>query len=260
MTFRVRSRIWGVRLSWLALGLAVGSVVVALVAAIGAGQGLWHFRPAFTLLRYTFYIAAAAALLAILAWWLLRRSGTRGYRKHNIAAFIIAALFTLYLGQLALAARKAPPIHDVTTNLADPPPFRALRLRSDNLDIVPHLGREELWRMDTEGRWQALHRENYGDLRTVRVPWSPAETIRRAEKIARDRDWEFARISPDSGTLEATETSTFFRFKDDIVVRARGAPGGGSLVDMRSVSRVGVSDIGVNAERIRSFLAELQAG
>jgi uncharacterized protein (DUF1499 family) len=60
------------------------------------------------------------------------------------------------------------------------------------------------------------------------------------------------------GTLEATDTTFFFRFKDDVVVRARPAPGGGTLVDMRSISRVGGSDVGVNAKRVRAFLADLQ--
>jgi uncharacterized protein (DUF1499 family) len=59
--------------------------------------------------------------------------------------------------------------------------------------------------------------------------------------------------------LEATETTFFFRFKDDVVVRARPAPGGGSLVDMRSISRVGGSDVGLNAKRVRAFLADLQS-
>ena len=60
--------------------------------------------------------------------------------------------------------------------------------------------------------------------------------------------------------LEATATSFFFRFKDDVVVRVRPAPGGGSLVDMRSISRVGGSDVGMNAKRVRAFLGDLRQG
>ena len=60
--------------------------------------------------------------------------------------------------------------------------------------------------------------------------------------------------------LEATDTTLFFRFKDDVVVRIRPDPAraGGSIVDMRSISRVGVSDVGVNAKRIRDFLRDLE--
>jgi uncharacterized protein (DUF1499 family) len=42
-------------------------------------------------------------------------------------------------------------------------------------------------------------------------------------------------------------------------VRPDPSPKGGSIVDMRSISRVGGSDVGVNAERIREFLVDLQA-
>ncbi|HEV2866129.1 MAG TPA: DUF1499 domain-containing protein, partial [Allosphingosinicella sp.] len=53
----------------------------------------------------------------------------------------------------------------------------------------------------------------------------------------------------------------FFRFRDNVVVRVRpDSDGSGSVVDMRSISRVGVSDVGVNARRVRAFLADLQRG
>ena len=82
--------------------------------------------------------------------------------------------------------------------------------------------------------------------------------MRRAAALARERGWEVALA--ESERVEATDTSIFFRFKDDVVVRIRPAPAGGSLVDMRSISRVGGSDVGMNAKRIRAFLADLQRG
>jgi uncharacterized protein (DUF1499 family) len=92
----------------------------------------------------------------------------------------------------------------------------------------------------------------------VQLAAPPAEAIRRAAALARDRGWEIAAEDTARGTLEATATSRFFRFRDDVVIRARPAPGGGSLIDMRSISRVGGSDVGMNAKRIRAFLADLQ--
>jgi uncharacterized protein (DUF1499 family) len=83
--------------------------------------------------------------------------------------------------------------------------------------------------------------------------------VRRAAALARERGWDLALVDEAAGIVEATATSRFFRFKDDVVLRVRPAPGGGSLVDMRSISRVGVSDVGVNAKRVRAFLADLQA-
>jgi uncharacterized protein (DUF1499 family) len=83
--------------------------------------------------------------------------------------------------------------------------------------------------------------------------------IRKAERLARERGWAIAKVDTAAGILEATETSRFFRFKDDVIVRARPAPdGNGTLVDMRSISRVGGSDVGMNAKRVREFLGDLQ--
>jgi len=83
--------------------------------------------------------------------------------------------------------------------------------------------------------------------------------VRRAEALARDRGWVVANVDARAGIVEATATTLFFRFKDDVVVRVRPDPArpGGSVVDMRSISRVGGSDVGVNAARIRAFLADL---
>jgi uncharacterized protein (DUF1499 family) len=85
-----------------------------------------------------------------------------------------------------------------------------------------------------------------------------AEAVAKAERLAQLRGWSIAVSDPVEGRLEATDTTRFFRFKDDVVVRIRPTEdGSGSIVDMRSISRVGVSDLGVNAKRVRSFLADM---
>ncbi len=247
------------RLSWLGLALSIAAIVAALLAALGSGQGWWHFRSGFLVLRVAFFAAIAGGLLCLIALLIRTRNRRRRVTVAALAGLVLAALFSSYIGIQARAARLVPPIHDITTNVEDVPPFYRLRVRTDNFDIVPHLGRNDLHPLPPEERWKIIHRESYGDLKTVSVPTSPAQTIQIAADIARDRDWEFATISPDEGIMEATATTRFFRFKDDVVVRVRRNPRGGSTVDMRSISRVGVSDIGTNARRIRSFLAELQA-
>ena len=257
MADALRKRIWAGRLSWWALALSLGGVVAALIGAIGSGQGLWPFMTGFLILRWAFYAAVAGGVLAIAAWFMARRApGSLGIV--NLVALAVAIAFAAYLLVQVRTARSVPPIHDVTTNLDSVPRFFRLSLREDNLDNVPAEGDPELMRMAPVERWRALHREAYGDLATIQVPWSVDETVRRAEALARERGWEVA--SADArGIVEATDTSTFFRFKDDVVVRVTPNPTGGSHVDMRSVSRVGVSDVGVNAKRIRAFLDDLRA-
>ena len=250
---------WAGRLTLLAALLCFGGVAAALVASVGSGQGWWHFRAGFGVLRYAFYAAAGGAVLALIALVLARRRGR--LLVVNLLALIVSVGFLLYLGSLYRTAQSVPAIHDVTTNLDDMPQFSRLTVRPDNLERIPDLGRAELKALPPEERWKAIHREAYADIRTVRVPWTVPETLARAERLTRERGWDVAHSDPEAGTLEATATTFFFRFKDDVVVRARPAPGGGgTLVDMRSICRVGGSDVGVNAKRIRDFLADLQRG
>ncbi|HEX8216853.1 MAG TPA: DUF1499 domain-containing protein [Allosphingosinicella sp.] len=258
MVETTRRRAWAGRLTALAALLCFGSVLVALVMSIGSGQGWWHFRVGLNSLRYAFYAAAGGAALALIALLVGRRIGR--LLLVNLLALILSVGFLLYVGSLARTARALPPIHDVTTNLADMPQFSRLRVRDDNYKSVEKTDRGDLQPLPPEERWRRLHSEAYRDLRTVRVPTDVAATIRRAQQLARERGWEIARSDPQAGILEATETSLFFRFKDDVVLRARAAAGGGTGtdVDMRSISRVGGSDVGMNAKRIRSFLEDLQ--
>jgi hypothetical protein len=246
--------------SWItiaALLFGVGGVLVALIMSLGAGQGAWHFRVAFTVLRYAFFAAIAGAVLGLIGLVVARRTRKAKLMLPNLLAVVAGLGFVLYLGAQIRTARTVPAIHEAATNLDDLPQFTRLKLRDDYLEKVPDMDRPELKALAPEARWKAIHREAYGDLRTIRVPMSPEDTIRRAADLARSRGWDIAHQG--GGVLEATDTTTFFRFKDDVVIRARPAPGGGSLVDMRSISRVGGSDVGVNAKRVRDFLADLQS-
>jgi hypothetical protein len=247
---------WTRLITWAALLLGLGAVVAALVAALGSAAEIWSFRAGLTSLRYLFWTAVAGAVLGLIGLILARRRPK--LLLANLVALVAALGFVLYLGDLVRTAKSVPAIHDVATDLDDMPQFARLKVRSDNLEKIPDEGKPQLKALPPEARWKAVHRAHYGDLRTVRLSTPPAETVRRVAALARDRGWELALVDEAAGRVEATETSRFFRFKDDVVVRVRPAPGGGSLVDMRSISRVGASDVGMNAKRVRAFLSDLR--
>jgi hypothetical protein len=249
---------WAGRLGWAAFLLCVGAVLASLIGAVGSGQEAWHFRVGFTILQYAMYAAVAGILFSIVALLLGRRGGDGRLRLISGVALLVGLAFLVYLGSLIATARSVPALHDITTNLDDVPAFGALPVREDNLENIPDLGRAPLKALPPEERWKAVHREAYGDLRTVQTPWSVEETVKRAEALARERGWEVVTADPQRGTVEAVATTFFFRFKDNVVVRVRPAPTGGSLIDMRSISRVGGSDVGLNAKRVRGFLEDLQ--
>ena len=251
---------WARRMSRTALLLSIGGIVTALIAGVGTGSGWWPYRVGLGVLRYALPAAALGGVLAMAAWIVARRSGTRLGWPNGLAV-VTSLLFVAYLGNMIFTARSLPMIHDATTDLADVPQFAVLTVRADNLDKVPDLGRAELKALPPKERWKALHRQAYGDLRPLRLLIPPEQTLRRAEQLVRARKWDIARVDPTAGTIEATATTFFFRFKDDVVIRVRPDTQrpGGSVVDMRSISRVGLSDIGVNAKRIGKFLADLGA-
>jgi uncharacterized protein (DUF1499 family) len=87
----------------------------------------------------------------------------------------------------------------------------------------------------------------------------PAQAFDRALAAARAMSWEIVASDPAQGRIEATATTFWFGFKDDIVVRI-AAEGAGSRLDVRSLSRIGKSDVGANARRIRDYLAKVKAG
>ncbi|MGB1737776.1 MAG: DUF1499 domain-containing protein, partial [Pseudomonadales bacterium] len=97
------------------------------------------------------------------------------------------------------------------------------------------------------------HAEYYPYLETKVVSMSPAEAIDRSRAVLEEMGLEVINVSESLGVVEATDTTFWFGFKDDVVVRVR-SEADRSIIDVRSVSRVGQSDLGVNAERIKEFL------
>jgi hypothetical protein len=99
----------------------------------------------------------------------------------------------------------------------------------------------------------------YPQVRTLLSPAPPDLVFRAADAAARAQGWKIVTASPERGSLDATAETFWFGFKDDVAVRVRPGPSGGSAVDVRSTSRVGLSDLGTNAKRIEGYLADVQS-
>lgn len=250
---------WPRWIVYAAAAVGIGAPLVALALALMTGArwidwriGLGSLVP----LSQAAMVAMGVALVAMLLLALRRR-----WRELRLplATVVIAAIFVGIVAYNLGKARIAPPIHDVTTDIVDPPRFRTLGLREDNLDTVPVPPDSELAGLDNVSRWRLLHLHHYGDIGPVIVPASVPATVEAARQLVEGRGWELAASEPATGRVEATATVSIYRFKGDVVLRITPNPDGpGSIVHMRSVSRVGVSDLGVNAARVRDFLADLE--
>ena len=142
-------------------------------------------------------------------------------------------------------SRGLPPIHDISTDSREPPPFVALepmrRMAPNGLDYPADSAR--------------LQGSAYPDIRSFEIATPPTLTFERALRAAKAMHWQIVSVAPADGRIEATTRTAMFGFTDDIVIRVR-ATSTGSKVDVRSASRLGRSDLGANAKRIRAFLRE----
>ncbi len=195
-----------------------------------------------------FGLGLVASLLAVLlAPFALYATRPAGRRAGRGLAWLGLACAVLLLGGVVgtrLPSSDLPRINDITTDLADPPAFA-----SDPAGM----GRE----MSYPAGFAAEVKRGYPDLAPIRVSSDSARALALSEQTARELGWEVVEVAAAAGTLLARDTSKVFRFVDDVVVRVRPADGGGSVVDVRSKSRVGQGDIGANAARIRRFAANL---
>lgn len=223
------------------------AVVMIALAGLGSRWGWWQFGTGFMMLRWGGYTAlAAAALTAIAA--LLIRGPLRGRSLGVAAALVVVALGTVaVLWQWRRTAREVPPIHDITTDTDNPPEFMVLRDRRPGARNPVEYGGPEV---------AAQQRAGYPDIGPVTLQVPPAAAVVRAAAVARDMGWTVAAVDTVLGRIEATDRTLWFGFYDDVVVRVTPAAGG-ARVDVRSLSRVGGSDVGTNARRIRAFLARL---
>lgn len=242
----------------LVLAAGAGALVWGLVSAVGTGWGFWEYTSGLKGVTWAFFLGIGALLFGLLFGWRARKSISPPPRIRRWAGMLVALLYVGWVGTFLVSALTVPAIHDVSTDLADPPTFRTLQLRADNLDNVPGADDAEMKGLTPQQRWVTVHQKSYGDIRSVRINEPVPSVVAKAERLAKDRGWDIAESLPEEGRLEATDTTAFFRFKDDVVIRVRPTDTGeGSVVDMRSVSRVGVSDLGMNAKRVRSFLGDL---
>jgi len=229
--------------------MVFAAALLALLLLLSAGPGtrldLWEFRFGFTLMRWAVYIGGASAAIALL---LLLIPKTRHGRATLLGLALAVGATAATVPWLQMQkARSVPRIHDITTDVTHPPAFQAvLALRADAPNPPEYQG-EEIARQQ---------REAYPDIQPRIMRADPATVFERALGSARGLGWDIVAVDPDRGVIEATDTTFWFGFKDDVVIRIV-AEGEGSRVDVRSKSRVGLSDVGANAARIRRFMDRL---
>ena len=229
------------------IGLILGLIALLMLFVTGPGArfGWWHFRTSFTLMRYAAYAGVAAALVSLIG---LALSHGRG-RAIAAVGLVLGALAWFLPWSWRRDAGGYPPIHDITTDVRNPPVFVAVApLRRDAPNPVEYQG----------DSIAAQQQKAYPDLRPLMMAMPVDSAFSLALRTAREMGWELVDQNRAEGRIEATATTPWMGFKDDVVIRVTAASGI-SRVDVRSKSRVGRGDVGANAKRIREYLQRLRA-
>ena len=212
-------------LQTLIIWLGLLSVLVLAVSGPFYQAEIIGLGTAFMLLRYAAFVAAGSVVLNILFFVFKRPSGAKAGLT---VVSVIAAAIAFYLPYSQYqVAQSVPPIHDISTDLTNPPEFVAIApLRADAPNPVEYAGPETA----------EQQREAYPDLETYTTQQDVDALFAKALQVANNMGWEIFEADEDAGRIEATDTTTWFGFKDDVVIRIQTVDGETQL-DIRSKSR-----------------------
>ena len=233
-------------------GLAVLALVMLALAPLGWRAGWWSYGLSLlTFLPYAGYAAIAGGIISGLA--LIFGRGALGRRGIAMATFgIVVAAGTAYVPWHWNNVRGMyPPINDITTDFVTPPTYSAAVMSARAAeDSVP---------VAYSAQTAAAQKKAYPDIAPAILPLSPSMAFAKALDAAKAEGWTIVDADSGTGIIEARQSTFWFGFTDDIVIRV-AKDEDGSRVDIRSHSRHGRGDFGVNAKRVRAYLAKLRAG
>jgi uncharacterized protein (DUF1499 family) len=258
MTMAVRESRAAHYLPRLGFWLAVVAGLTLAAAPLGWRLGLWHFRTSFWYaMEPAFFIGVGAAVVSALAlgWWAGMSRGSHVMTLLGLAAGLVIAYYPLQfyakIFPIPLVNNvPLPRIHDITTDADNPPAFAAtLAAReAEKGNSVAYEG----------AKLTELQQKGYPDIAPLKTGLTPDESYKRAFEAAQGMSgWTIVKSDPAARTIEGSQRTLFMGFTDDFVIRI-SADGSGSRIDMRSESRQGISDFGVNANRIRAYMAALK--
>jgi uncharacterized protein (DUF1499 family) len=212
----------------------------SMAAPLASKFDLWHFASAFTALRGLFVLGATVFILSM---YFMLESGIKQGKPYTPAVLLSFLPLAMMLYQVVQVS-SLPHIHDISTDTDNPPVFfkaQALRKQDDHSTL--YLGQAIA----------AQQHAAYPDIKPVISKLKPALAFVQILASLRTQGLNIVAQDPDKGHIEATGSSFWFGFTDDVVIRVSAA-NAGSRIDIRSASRVGKSDIGKNAQRIRGII------
>ncbi|HKM99954.1 MAG TPA: DUF1499 domain-containing protein [Candidatus Binataceae bacterium] len=230
-----------------------GMLAFALVAAGILGAHFYFAAPffGFQLFLFGFLLSIVGFVLGPLGILMTRSGQRRIARPRALVGTALSAAIAIPVLVVVLSSAKYPAINDITTDFENPPEFVHAEM------LVPNQGRDLKY---SKEKYMPAQQRGYAPLVPGNVAGDPAAVFDRVRNIAATiPDWQITYTDPATMTIEGVCVSHLFHFQDDFIIQVRSGPNGMSLVEMRSKSRDGVGDFGVNYNRIVMFMGKLQA-
>lgn len=233
---------------------AIAALAMGVMSGIGYRFGWWDLGFAFfKLMAWSLYAGGAAAGVGVVGLIFSRQ------RVMSLCVLIVGGGVAIAILMQVMAGRSVPAIHDITTDTENPPEFvEIVALRGEGSNSLDYANKQApVARGSTEMKSnRELQEGYYTDIKPLNLEMGTTPCFDMAAEVAGKQGWEMVNVDAEALIIEATDTTFWYGFKDDVVIRISG-DAMSCRVDMRSVSRVGMSDVGVNAKRIRSYMAAL---
>ena len=234
-------------ISWCGLILSIIAILGFAAAGPGHRFRFWGFKAGIGMVKYAAYFSLAAMAACVLGLALSTAGILAGGIVPALIGLVIGGFVSVWTLKWKLNLNSVPYIHDITTVTRNPPLFVAILPLRAGAPNSAEYGGPELAKQQLKG---------YPHLRPAGLRSTPRSAFPLALNAAKDMGWKIVASDPRTLRIEATDTTLWFGFKDDVVVRITPAPKG-SRIDVRSVSRVGESDVGTNARRINAYLTRV---
>jgi len=229
----------------LALALVVVGIVTANFYLLAPFAGFQMFLLGFLLS----FLGLLLSLVGIIA---TRKEERRHARPRALIGLVLSLVVFVPILIIASLGRRYPPINDITTDFENPPEF------IHAIELIPNHGRNMKYDRD---KYMAAQQQGYPPLPPVNAKQDTESVFATVQQVAAGiPDWQITYSDPKAMTLEGVATSHLFHFQDDFIIQVRSAGPGASLIEMRSKSRDGIGDFGMNYHRIKMFLDRVQAG
>jgi uncharacterized protein (DUF1499 family) len=237
---------------WAGILLALISFVVFFMSGFGYNWEYWNLGRSIQFFKWGAVGELAGIILMVIGIARFNFAMATTTVTMSGVAMILALLVVGTAIYFMIRARSVPPIHDITTNISNPPQFIALqKQRKQAPNEIAYPG----------GETAELQKKHYPQVQPLWLAMNKDEALQKALESARQmHNWEIQAVDTAGGRIEATHTIMWFGFKDDVTIRIQPDSARKEVrVDMRSASRIGRSDLGVNARRIKKFMDHLRS-